>query len=155
MKWVAIAVLMALVGALAYWLIGRRRRSRLISLVALVREPVTFDPAVLAKVAGKVWKADLGDGTSEGADGFVAGVGVMNTIIHDGRMFLINSFPNPYTDDLEKSSEGIRDMRVRSLFREHQAWFSCDAMGVDGATSEEGVRDWYRRLGKLFADLLN
>jgi len=155
MKWVAIAVLLALVGALAYWLIGRRRRSRLISLVALVREPVTFDPAVLAKVAGKVWKADLGDGTSEGADGFVAGVGVMNTIVHDGRMFLINSFPMPYTDDLEKASEDIRDKRVRSLFREHQAWFSCDAMGADGATSEEEVRDWYRRLGKLFADLLD
>src|SRR5205823_8890142 len=40
-------------------------------------------------------------------------------------------------------------------FCQHRAWFSCDAMGVDGRTSEEEVLDWYRRLGKLFAELLD
>jgi uncharacterized protein YegJ (DUF2314 family) len=155
MIWVAIAVVLALAGAFVYWWIRRRNRYRLISFVALVRDPVTFDPAVLAKVAGKVWKADLGDGTSEGADGFVVGADIMNTIMHDGRMFLINSFPTPYAEDIEKAAEGIGDMRIRSLFRQHQAWFSCDAMGVDGRTSEEEVLDWYQRLGKLFAELLD
>jgi uncharacterized protein YegJ (DUF2314 family) len=158
MKWVAMGVILTLfAGAFLYWRIRRRRRSRLISFVALVREPVTFDPAVLAKVAGKVWKADLGDGTSEGADGFVTGAEseINYGIVHNGRMYLINSFPKPYTEDIEKAAEGIADTRIRSFFRQHQAWFSCDALGVDGTTSEEEVLDWYRRLGKLFAELLD
>jgi uncharacterized protein YegJ (DUF2314 family) len=155
MLWVAIAAVVISIGAFLYARRGRRRRSRLISFVALVREPVRFDPAVLARLAGKTWNADLGDGTSEGADGFVAGVDVMNTIVHDGRMFLINSFPKPYTEDTEKAASGIPDLRTRTLFREHQAWFSCDALGVDGTTSEEEVRVWYQRLGKLFAELLD
>jgi uncharacterized protein YegJ (DUF2314 family) len=70
-------------------------------------------------------------------------------------MFLINSFPTPYTEDVDKAAEDIADMRIRDLFRQHQAWFSCDAMGIDGRTSEEEVLDCYRRLGKLFVELLD
>jgi uncharacterized protein YegJ (DUF2314 family) len=127
----------------------------MISFVALLREPVTFDPAVLARLAGKAWNADLGDGTSEGSDGFVAGADVINTIMHEGRMFLINCFPKPYVDDPEEASNGIADLRLRSLFCEHKAWFSCDSLGVDGTTSEQEIGEWYRRLGKLFAELLD
>lgn len=155
MLWAAIGVIAALAGALLYWWLRRRRRSRLVSFVALLREPVQFDPAVLARVAGKAWEADLGDGDSGGADGFVAGAGILNTVMHHGRMFLINSFPRPYTEDVDKAAESIPDSRVRSLFCQHRAWFSCDAMGVDGRTSAEEVLDWYRRLGKLFVELLD
>jgi uncharacterized protein YegJ (DUF2314 family) len=153
MIWVVIGLVLALVGAI-YWLMRRRRQPRLISFVALVREPVRFDPAVLAKLAGKAWKADLGDGSSEGADGFVVGVEVMNTIMYDGRMFLINSLPQPYAED-EKATEAIPDLRIRSLFREHRAWFSCDALGIDRRSSEEEILRCYQRLGKLFAELLD
>ena len=157
MIWIAVAVILSLIGVFLYfvWRIRRQRQNRLISFVALVREPVNFDPPTLASVAGKVWNADLGDGESEGPDGFVAGAGVIFTIMHAGRMFLINSFPKPYTDDVEKAAEAITDLRIRDLFRQHQAWFSCDALGVDGSTSEEECREWYRRLGKLFAELLD
>lgn len=155
MKWVAIGVVLALAGALVYWWIRRRKRSRLISFVALLREPATRDPAILARIAGKVWNADLGDGSSEGPDGFVVGVGVLNTIKHEDRFFLINSFPTPYIEDVEKVAEGIGDLRVRALFLEHRAWFSCDALGIDGTTPEEQVLDAYRRLGRLFGELLD
>jgi uncharacterized protein YegJ (DUF2314 family) len=106
-------------------------------------------------VVGKVWNADLGDGTSEGSDGFVAGAEISNMIMCEGRMFLINTFPRPYVEDTEQVAEGIADKRIRGLFREHRAWFSCDALGVDGRTSAEEVGEWYRRLGKLFAQLLD
>src|SRR5262249_51733928 len=155
MEWVAVGVVVALIGAVVYWRIRRRRRHRLISFVALLRETVEFDPAVLARVAGKAWDADLGDGTSEGADGFVAAGGIANMIMHDGRMFLLNSFPRAHVDDPQKVAEGIADKRIRGLFAEHKAWFSCDAMGIDGSTPEEEVGQWCRRLGKLFAELLD
>lgn len=153
--WIAIGVILSLIAGFVAWRVYRRRKVRLISFVALLREPVTFDPAILAKVAGKAWNADLGDGTAEGADGFVVGVDLMNTIMHDGRMFLINSFPTPYAEDVDKAAETIPDMRIRSLFGQHRAWFSCDALGVDGTTFAEEVLIWYRRLGRLFADLLD
>ncbi|HKA08176.1 MAG TPA: DUF2314 domain-containing protein [Gemmataceae bacterium] len=156
MIWIVLGVVAALaIGGFLYWRLRRRRSHRLISFVALLREPVNFDPAVLAKVAGKAWNADLGDGESEGADGFVACADIVNTIMHDGRMFLINSFPRPYVDDPEAAAEGITDLRIRSLFREHRAWFSCDALGVNRSTPEREVQDWYRRLGRLFAELLD
>jgi uncharacterized protein YegJ (DUF2314 family) len=162
MIWVVVGLALIVLAALLFWWIRRRRRSRLISFVALLREPVNFDPAVLAKVAGKAWNADLGDGESEGADGFVvtadppgAPAGVMNTIMHEGRLFLIISSPQPYAEDVEKESEKIADMRIRTLFCQHQAWFSCDATGVDGTVGKEDVLEWYRHLGKLFVELLD
>jgi uncharacterized protein YegJ (DUF2314 family) len=155
MKWLVAGVSVAVVCALVYWWIRRRRRSRLISFVALVREPMTFDPAVLARLAGRAWNADLGDGTSEGADGFVACSGQVNMIRHDGRFFLINSFPRPYVDDAQAWAKRIADLRISSGVREHQAWFSFDALGVDGTTSEGEVLAWYQRLGKLLAEFLD
>jgi uncharacterized protein YegJ (DUF2314 family) len=143
------------IGGWLYWRWRSRRRIRLIALVALLREPATFDPTVLAKTAGRAWNADLGDGTGEGKDGFVAGVGALNTIVHKGRMFLINCIALPYVDDPAAVSESIADQRIRQLFREHQAWFSCDAMGVDGTTPAEEIADRYRPLAKLFAELLD
>jgi len=158
MNWLLGGAIAAAVGGALYWRIRRirgRRKHRLISFVALLREPMTLDSAVVARVAGKAWNVELGDGASEGADGFVAGAGVMNTIMHDGRMFLINSFPRPYTDDTEATAQGIPDLRIRSLFGQHTAWFSCDALGVDNKASGQQVLDWYQRLGKLFAELLD
>lgn len=157
MIWVGIGigVVLAAAGGGLYWRHRRRTRHRLISFVALLKEPMSFDPAVLAAVAGKAWRADLGDGSSEGADGFVVGAGPFNTIMHDGRMFLVNGLPSPYVDEVEKTAEKITDLRLRKLFLKHKAWFSCDALGVDGSTSEEAVREWYRRLGPLFAELLD
>jgi uncharacterized protein YegJ (DUF2314 family) len=155
MYWAVLGVIVIGVAAFVFWRMRHRNRTRLISFVALLREPVTFDPAVLARVAGKVLNADLGDGTSEGADGFVVGVDISKTICHGNNFYLINSFPQPYVDDVDQCSEDIPDLRIRELFRQHQAWFSCDAMGVDNTSPDEEVRDWYRRLGKLFAELLD
>ncbi len=155
MKWLALGIAAILLAALVYWRIRKRRRTRLISFVAFTREPVSFDPAILASIAGRVWKADLGDGSSEGADGFVVCHEISSLIQHNDRMFLINSFPTPYIENADQIAENIADMRLRQLFREHRAWFSCDAMGVDRTTPDEDVRKWYQRLGKLFAELLD
>ncbi len=158
MNWLLGGAIAAAVCALLYrWIrrLLRRRKHRLISFVALLREPMTMDPAILANAAGKVWGADLGDGTSPGADGFVVGADMVNTITHEGRMFLVNSFARPYIDDVEQAAEGIPDLRIRGLFCEHSAWFSCDALGINGDTPEQDVVDWYQRLGKLFAELLD
>src|SRR4051812_14281653 len=104
-------VLLAAVGGFFWWRSRRAREPRLISLVALLREPTQFDPAVLARVAGKAWKVDLGDGSSEGDDGFVAGVDFLNTIMCKGQMYLVNCFPTPYMEDVEEAADSVPDMR--------------------------------------------
>lgn len=43
----------------------------------------------------------------------------------------------------------------RAQLQQHQAWFSCDALGADGSTSDDEVLAWYRRSGPLFAELLD
>jgi uncharacterized protein YegJ (DUF2314 family) len=157
MYWIAIGLsAAALAGAVVWYLRFRwRSRHRLISLVALLKEPITFDPAVLASVAGKTWHADLGDGSTAGTDGYVVCGDTLNTIMHDGRYYLLNAWARPYVDNAAAVAEAIPDLRIRSLFRDHQAWFSCDALGVDGSTPETEVLESYRRLGKLFAELLD
>ena len=158
MPWIIGGITFAVLAAAAIvFLVRQRRRKkhRMLSIVALLSEPITIDPTVLAHMASKAWNADMGDGNSEGADGFVACAGIINMISHDGRMIMINNFAQPYVENVEEAAESISDLRLRSLFAQHKAWFSCDAMGVDPSTTDEDVRDWYQRLGKLFAELLN
>jgi uncharacterized protein YegJ (DUF2314 family) len=58
-------------------------------------------------------------------------------------------------DDPEAAAESVTDLRIQRPLREHQAWFSCDALGVDWATPAEEISDWYRRIAKLFVELLD
>ena len=155
-----VVVILAVVAALGvgiWWYRGKSSESEapMISLVALLSEPVVFDQAVLAKTAGRVWNADLGDGHGEGVDGFVAGVGAINTIKHGDRLYLINCIPRPYVDDPQQVAESIADLRIRKAFGEHRAWFSCDVLTGDEALTAAEIADGYQRLAKLFAELLD
>src|SRR4051812_23524984 len=72
MPWLVVGVvLLVALGAYFWWQRRKKQQHRLISIVAMTRTPTRFDPAVLARVAGRIWDADLGDGVSEGDDGFV------------------------------------------------------------------------------------
>lgn len=158
MEWFLLALgMIAVAGVVGFfiWRHRRKKRPRLISIVALTSEPVTIDPAILARIAGDVLDADLGDGSEGGKDGFVVGAEIIHTIMHNDRMYLVNSFPKPYVEDPEEASEAINDLRIRKSFAEHTSWFSIDAMGVDGSTSEHEVRDWYAKIGKMMAELLD
>lgn len=153
----AIAVALAVsIGSGWYW---RRRQGtethRMISLVGLLREPMFIDTAVLAKAASRAWGADLGDGVNEGADGFVVGIGPVHTMMYQQRPYLFNSVAGPYVDDAEEASKGFRDLRLRSLFRKHQAWMSCDALGIDRASRSEEIADAYRHIASLLAEFLD
>jgi uncharacterized protein YegJ (DUF2314 family) len=151
----AVVAVIAVVAAVLFWRIRKRRKSRFISLVALLREPAWFDSAVLATTAAKAWNADLGDGTTEGEDGFAVSGDVINMIMYRGQMTLVHSFARPYLDDPAREAESIDDLRIRKLFKEHAAWFSCDALGVDGSTTQDEITDRYRLLAKLIGELLD
>lgn len=156
MIWVVLGVLaVGALGGLAYWWWRRRRQSRLISIVGLLREPVSWDTAVLARVASRAWNVDLGDGSSEGEDGFVASSEISHFVMCRGQMVLVNCLPTPYCEDVQAVAAEIPDLRIRSLFLEHKAWFSCDAMELHGRSSPTEVQQWYRWLGRLFAELLD
>ncbi len=153
---IVIALVVAVViGGLSYLRLRRKHETRMISLVALLREPITLDPTVLAKTAGRVWNLDLGDGTTEGEDGFVVASGPINTIMCQDRAYLINCFPAPYVENPEEVSESIADLRIGKLFAEHKAWFSCDALGIDETTTPEEINAWYQHLAKLFSEFLD
>lgn len=142
-------------GGFWWWRRRQRSRSRLISMVALVRDHQEFDPAILAALARKAWKADLGDGSHPGEHGFVASEAVFTALMCRDRLTFVNAVPRPYVDDIEAVAQTIPDFRIQQLFLQHTAWFSCDAMGVDRSTSEEEIQKWYRHLGRLMAELLD
>ncbi len=155
MIWFLVLALVAAVGVGVFWWYRRSRESVLVSFVVLLREPMNLDPAVLASAAGRAWNLDLGDGEAEGVDGFIAGAGITSAIVQKDRTCIVNSFPTPYVKDVEKAAEEIVDLRIRGLFLEHQAWFSCDAMGVTRSTPAAAIREWYQRLGLLVAEFLD
>jgi uncharacterized protein YegJ (DUF2314 family) len=149
------AIILLAAGLWLFWRWRRRRESRLVSLVGLLREPISVDAAVLAQVAGRAWNADLGFDGTEGTDGYVVATGSPGMIMCRGRFYLIHSVPAPYVENPQEAAESIGDLRTRRLFREHRAWFSCDSLGVDGRTPSEEVAEEYRRLGKLFSEFLD
>lgn len=155
--WVVLGLVAAAVLGVGfgYWWWQRNRRSEMISFVGLLREPVSWDTAVLARVASRAWQADLGDGSSEGEDGFVASNDISHFAMCRGRLVMINSFPSPYFENVQEVADSISDLRVRSLVCEHTAWFSCDAMHLRRRLASADKLEWYRLLGRLFAELLD
>lgn len=134
----------------------------ILSFVALLKEHVYLDGAILATVAQKAWGAELSygddlpeDDDSESGDGFVVGESPLCFVQYDGRMMMINSHETPYVEDVEAAADDIKDLRLRSLFAEHRAWLSCDATMVDAFDDEQEVREWYRLLGRLMAELVD
>ncbi len=150
-----VAAVIVLLAAIGYFLYRRRQRARMVSLVALTRSHRAMDPAILARIVQQQFKLDVGDGTNEGPDGFVVSNEILTTIFMQGDMILINSFPNTYVENVEEVANTMPDLRVRTLLKEHRAWFSCDFVGVDFRTSESEVYAMYGKLGRLFAQLLD
>jgi hypothetical protein len=139
---VALVALMFVAGRW-YWRRRQKDSGPMVSFVALLREPFSLDPAVLAATAGRVWKGDFGDGSTPGADGFVIGDGPIKTIFHGNRPYLANALDMPYVNDPEAVSESIVDLRIRQLFSEHRAWLSFDALGVNGKTPADEIFGCY------------
>ena len=62
----------------------------------------------------------------------------------------------PYCEDPPKAVESIPDTRIRSLFVEHQAWLaSATRWASTGCSLNDEIREWYRRLGRLFVELFD
>ena len=159
---IAVIVVLAVVGLLIWRRRGKHPEAeeehQMLSFVALLREPQYVEGVILATAARKAWDADLGDGSEDGAegeDGFAVGQSPSCVIRYRQRMLLINSFPTPYVDNPEAEAEIIADLRLRELFASHQAWLSCDAMGVESFDDLEEVREWYRLLGRLLSELVD
>jgi len=150
-------VVLSLVGVWGYRTWRRRERpERMISLVVLLREAMLLDGAIVAQLAGRAWDADLGDGVSEGDDGFTVSAVGMHTVVQHGRQaYLVNCMPGPYVADPAETAESIVDLRTRRLFAEHTAWISCDALAVADDAGDDELRDHYRHIGLFLAELLN
>lgn len=146
-----------IIGVTALWLWKRkqRNRSRLISFVALLREPQNLEAIYIATAARKAWNADLGDGTTEGDDGSVIGSEIAYFLQFGDRIILVNNFSMPYLKNPAEAAESINDLRLRGIVADHQAWLSCDALGLEPNPSEKQLGEWYRLLGRLLAELID
>lgn len=128
---------------------------RLISFVALLKEAMPMEPTVVATAASKAWDADLSAGEEGGEDGYVIGNELSMMIQFRDRSFLFNAIPRPYTDDPEKQSEQLCDLRLQTLYAKHTAWMSCDAFGITQETPDAEVRECYRLCGRLISRLID
>lgn len=160
-------IVAAIVGGLFWW---RSRQSgagdeehQMLSFVALLREPCALSDRQVAQAANLAWGADLSwgdvdtDEELEKRDGFVVGQEGLPMIMvqYQQRMMIVNNFREPYLDDPDAAAESIPDLRLRNLLKQHKAWISCDAMGVESFEDADEVRDWYRLLGPLLAELVD
>jgi uncharacterized protein YegJ (DUF2314 family) len=130
----------------------------LLSFVALLKEHRHVEPIMIATAARKAWGADLSsgdEGEEEGSDGFVVGTPISSVIKFRERMILVNYFPTPYMKDPQAAANSIPDLRLRGLVGEHTAWLSCDALGEENHEDPTVIRDWYRVLGPLLAELVD
>ncbi|MEM7782305.1 MAG: DUF2314 domain-containing protein [Planctomycetota bacterium] len=128
-----------------------------ISIVALLKHPQRIEPIYVETAARKAWGADLGSGELEGPDGFVVGNEDLPTtmISYDGRMMMLNNFPDPYFADTEGLVDEINDLRLKKLVREHSAWMSIEAVAVDSFDDIDEVKKWYRILGPMLSELVD
>ena len=152
----------SLIGLWVWWTLRKGKQNedehQMLSFVALLKEPQHLEAIYVATAARKAWNADLGDGNSEGEDGFVVGgedpLPTIAVKFRD-RMLLVNNFACPYVQDPENAAASIADLRLQELVGKHTAWMSCDALGVESFDDDSEVREWYRVLGRLLSELVD
>lgn len=142
-----------------WWRKRQRDRSRLISFVALLREPQSLEALYIQTAARKAWNVELGVGEEgddeDNDDGFVVGEDPSFVVRYGDRLILLNNFDAPYMEDPEEAAQDIVDLRLRSLVAQHTAWMSCDALGLEHPNDPQELRAWYRVLGSLLAELID
>jgi uncharacterized protein YegJ (DUF2314 family) len=79
------------------------------------------------------------------------GAGMTYFVNTGSRMFLINSFAQPYMGNPEEFAERIVDQRLRRAVATHRAWISADLYGETPSPSERP--EIYRVLGLMLAPL--
>jgi len=117
------------------------------SLVWLIKEPRNINLDTVLVLARRVLGPDMEDALE-----------VPDRPDLPGHMYMIigNNPPagygvifahRPYVDDVEEVASQISELRLRSLFSEHQAWIAVDIMG-----NMDTLKSW-QIIGKLLAEL--
>src|SRR5438876_4511671 len=89
-----------------------------------------------------------------GDDEYVVYQDPVSVVRMDGRMFLLNSIPQPYGDDPQAAASVVGDLRQRKLLQEHQAWMSVDLLSPQTPKGDE--RDeCYRYICRMAANFLD
>jgi hypothetical protein len=130
-------------------LFGKKDAERpMVSLVLLLNEPRYLDADMLTQIVNRTFDVDLGAGGDEAVEFIIGEAPVFILQLRQGT-FNVLSFPKPYFDDVQAAAKGVKELRLRKVIQEHQAWLSVDLLGQVGETEE----DPYRVIGKLLAAL--
>lgn len=162
-----VAVLLAGALALFLWLRSRRRQgsgeNKLTALVFLLREPRQLADWQVRQAAARALGIELVIGDRPEPNTILPvpaekvkpdlppGAGMTYFINTGSRMFLINSFAQPYMEKPGEVAATFPDQRLRAAVANHTAWISADLYGETPAEADRA--EIYRLLGRMLAPL--
>ena len=149
--------LAAMVGVLVAVIAWRRRRSNQgpVSIVMLRRTPRGLTESDVRGTMRRALRAEAQVRTLPMSDGLtkaflVLGDGLPPIGVFDSTRTYMEA------DEVDWTAHGFEDPRARSGIKEHRAWVSVDAMGLDPIPPREQRAAIYDRLlGKIAAELLD
>jgi uncharacterized protein YegJ (DUF2314 family) len=123
-----------------------------LSIVLLLREFNEFPESILVPAAERAWAADF---HSEDSGNYVVRNEAVGLIKFGDELFLnLLSVPRPYGGAAAREVERMPDLRRRTAWAEHRAWFSIDDSDP-ASLSKDGENHKIVLMGRLAAELLN
>jgi len=127
-----------------------------ISIVALLPKPLRLSEQKIIQAARRAWGISIGT-KHDKTEGFVMGDADAGRffVYRQDALVLVNAIADTYVPNVEETATNLADLRLRKLFCQHTAWFSCDLMLSDTPElPKHGEVEHYRILGRLFAELM-
>ncbi len=128
----------------------------LISIVALLPKPLRLSEQKIIQAARKAWGISIGT-KGDDTESFVMGDADAGRffVYRQDALVLVNAIADTYVPNVEETAATLADLRLRKLFCQHTAWFSCDLMLINTPElPEHGEVGHYQILGRLFAELM-
>lgn len=155
----ALGLFATLWGAWTVWVRFRPepKLNPLYSLVLLLERTRTLTAKTVADIAGSAWggryhvyvhRKQIG---SSSLDRWVVGESAAFLVRSPEALFVVQSIPGPYFDDVPRAAAESQELRIRKAIRDHRAWLSVDLVqSVDEAADP---KTFYPQIACLLASL--
>jgi uncharacterized protein YegJ (DUF2314 family) len=127
----------------------------MISMVALLKSPLTVTAEDLATAASHAWKTPVG--TTDDAGSFAVSVDALSSIKVGNELFLVHHPARSYFNDPSDAAQHIPELRCRQAVLDHAAWASVDFLaGSNNVSVSETERlHLLQRVCSLLGELIS